>query len=65
MASIAAKATTAVVFTAGLLLTAPVIAADVPAGYPASYKAILDAAVKEGKVTVYSTTDAAQAAALV
>lgn len=65
MASIAVKTTTAAVFTTTLLLAAPALAADVPAGYPASYKAILDAAVKEGKVTVYSTTDAAQASALV
>jgi iron(III) transport system substrate-binding protein len=32
--------------------------AQVPAGYPAEYKAILDGAKKEGKVVVYSTTDA-------
>jgi iron(III) transport system substrate-binding protein len=31
--------------------------AQMPAGYPADYKAILDAAKKEGKVVVYSTTD--------
>jgi len=32
--------------------------AQVPAGYPAEYKAIVDGAKKEGKVVVYSTTDA-------
>jgi iron(III) transport system substrate-binding protein len=35
----------------------PVIA-QIPAGYPADYRAVVDAAVKEGKVVVYSTTDA-------
>lgn len=46
-------------------LPAAARAADVPAGYPAAYKSVVDAGVKEGKVTVYSTTDAAQAAPLV
>jgi iron(III) transport system substrate-binding protein len=32
--------------------------AQVPAGYPADYAGIVDAAKKEGKVVVYSTTDA-------
>src|ERR1700688_4710866 len=32
--------------------------AQVPAGYPADYKSIVDGARKEGKVVVYSTTDA-------
>lgn len=32
--------------------------AQVPAGYPADYKNIIDGAKKEGKVVVYSTTDA-------
>src|SRR5215813_7354914 len=32
--------------------------AQVPAGYPADYAKIVDAAKKEGKVVVYSTTDA-------
>jgi len=32
--------------------------AQVPPGYPADYKAIADGAKKEGKVVVYSTTDA-------
>src|SRR5437867_10714843 len=32
--------------------------AQVPAGYPADYKAVVDGAKKESKVVVYSTTDA-------
>ncbi|WP_077034165.1 ABC transporter substrate-binding protein [Pelomonas sp. KK5] len=39
--------------------------AQVPAGYPASYQAIIDAAKKEGKVTVYTPTDAAAGKPLV
>jgi iron(III) transport system substrate-binding protein len=35
--------------------------AQVPQGYPADYAKTLDAAKKEGKVVVYSTTDAASA----
>ena len=31
--------------------------AQVPPGYPASYQQLIDAAKKEGKVVVYSTTD--------
>jgi iron(III) transport system substrate-binding protein len=34
-------------------------AADLPAGYPAAYQGVVDAAKQEGKVVVYSTTDAA------
>jgi len=41
-----------------VLIAAGTAIAQVPAGYPAGYKAIVDAAVKEGKVVVYSTTDA-------
>jgi iron(III) transport system substrate-binding protein len=33
--------------------------AEVPAGYPADYQSIIDAAKQEGKVVIYSTTDAA------
>ena len=40
-------------------------AAQVPAGYPADYKAILDGAKTEGKVVVYSTTDAKLVAPLI
>src|SRR6266851_6415551 len=32
--------------------------AQVPAGYPADYAKVVDGAKKEGKVVVYSTTDA-------
>lgn len=39
--------------------------AQVPAGYPASYQAVIDAARKEGKVTIYTPTDAAAGKALV
>jgi len=39
--------------------------AQTPQGYPADYGKIVDAAKKEGKVIVYSTTDAASANALV
>jgi iron(III) transport system substrate-binding protein len=41
------------------------VQAQVPAGYPADYKAIVDGAKKEGKVVVYSTTDAKLASPLV
>ncbi len=43
---------------ASLLIGVALAQAQVPAGYPAEYKAILDGAKKEGKVVVYSTTDA-------
>src|SRR5215475_12355313 len=39
--------------------------AQAPAGYPADYKAIVDGAKKEGKVVVYSTTDAKLAQPLI
>ena len=34
----------------------------VPQGYPADYQKIIDAATKEGKVVLYSTTDTKTAA---
>jgi iron(III) transport system substrate-binding protein len=40
-------------------------AAQMPAGYPTDYKAIVEGAKKEGKVVVYSTTDAKLVAALI
>jgi iron(III) transport system substrate-binding protein len=49
---------TALTFTAGAQ-------AQVPAGYPADYSKIVDAAKKEGKVVIYSTTDAVSANPLV
>ena len=39
--------------------------AQVPAGYPATYAQTIDAAKKEGKVVVYSTTDTAAAGFLI
>lgn len=39
--------------------------AAVPAGYPAGYQSLVDAAVKEGKVVVYSATDSAAARPLI
>ncbi|WP_137936292.1 ABC transporter substrate-binding protein [Chitinivorax sp. B] len=39
--------------------------ADIPAGYPASYQAVIDAAKKEGKLLIYSATDAAAAKPLI
>ncbi len=39
--------------------------AAVPAGYPAEYQKIVDAATKEGKVVIYSTTDTKAAGPLI
>lgn len=39
--------------------------AQVPAGYPADYGTLVDAAKKEGKLVIYSTTDAVSANPLV
>lgn len=47
---------------AALLAVSPAaFAQSVPAGYPANYADVIAAAKKEGKVTVYTSTDAAQA----
>ncbi|GKX60113.1 ABC transporter substrate-binding protein [Leminorella grimontii] len=52
----------AYLFTAGLLaLSVSTAFAAVPANYPADYQKIIDAANKEGKVVIYSTTDTATA----
>ncbi len=40
-------------------------AQSLPAGYPADYQTLVDAAKKEGTVTVYATTDAKAAAPLI
>jgi iron(III) transport system substrate-binding protein len=40
---------------------APALAQDVPAGYPADYANVIAAAKKEGAVTIYTSTDQAQA----
>ena len=57
------------VFSATLIVAALTITtgavAQVPPGYPADYAKIVDAAKKEGKVVIYSTTDAASANPLV
>ncbi len=50
---------------ASLLLLAASAHAQVPQGYPADYAKIIEAAKKEGKVVVYSTTDAVSANPLV
>jgi len=54
----------ALALVAGCLFTAGTALAQIPAGYPADYAKILTAAQKEGKVTIYSTTDAALVAPL-
>ncbi len=54
----------ATIFAASLAVSAGV-QAQVPAGYPADYGKIVDAAKKEGKVVIYSTTDAVSANPLV
>jgi iron(III) transport system substrate-binding protein len=50
---------------AAVALTAFVAAAQVPAGYPASYADTIATAKKESKVVVYSTTDTASAGPLI
>lgn len=44
--------------------SAAAIAQSVPAGYPANYADVIAAAKKEGKLTVYTSTDSAQAKGL-
>lgn len=51
--------------SAGLAVAAlPVMAQSIPAGYPANYADVIAAAKKEAKLTVYTSTDAAQAKGL-
>jgi iron(III) transport system substrate-binding protein len=50
---------------AAVALIALHAAAQVPAGYPASYADTIAAAKKEGKVVIYSTTDTASASPLI
>jgi iron(III) transport system substrate-binding protein len=57
-------ALTAAVLTA-TALSGAAFAQGVPAGYPADYQQIIDAATKEGKVVIYSTTDNKAATPLV
>lgn len=42
------------------LMTTAAFAQEVPAGYPADYASVIEAAKKEGTVSVYTSTDAAQ-----
>jgi len=52
--------------TLSVLASLPLSAfAAVPAGYPADYQKTIDAATKEGKVVVYSTTDTKAAGPLI
>ena len=53
------------VFTAIALALSGAAQAQVPQGYPADYAKIVDAAKKEGKVVIYSTTDAVAANPLI
>lgn len=56
---------TALVLGATLMAFASTaMAQTVPAGYPANYADVIAAAKKEGKLTVYTSTDAAQAKGL-
>jgi iron(III) transport system substrate-binding protein len=52
-------------FIAATLSFAGSAFAQAPAGYPADYSKIVDAAKKEGKLVIYSTTDAVSANPLV
>jgi iron(III) transport system substrate-binding protein len=45
----------------GLTIVGRASAQQVPAGYPADYARIIEGARREGRVVVYSPTDAAQA----
>ncbi|MBA5690654.1 ABC transporter substrate-binding protein [Rugamonas apoptosis] len=48
---------TALALSASMFFTSLTFAQTVPAGYPASYAATIAAAVKEGTLVIYSTTD--------
>jgi iron(III) transport system substrate-binding protein len=54
------------IIVAMALVTGSIVgaAAQVPTGYPAEYGRVIEAAKREGKVVVYSTTDSAAAAQL-
>lgn len=49
---------------AALAIAGAAHAQDVPAGYPADYAATIEAAKSQGKVVIYTSTDIAQAQAL-
>ena len=53
------------IFTATVLALSAAAQAQAPQGYPADYAKIVDAAKKEGKVVIYSTTDAVAANPLI
>lgn len=55
------KFATAFVGAAAIALGVPSALAQVPTGYPADYAKIVEGALKEGNVVVYSPTDTAQA----
>src|ERR1700760_2426240 len=50
---------------AAVLFASSFAFAQVPEGYPADYQKLVDAAKKEGKVVIYSTTDAKVAAPII
>ena len=50
--------------TATVLFSASALSA-LPQGYPAEYQKVVDAATKEGKVVIYSTTDIKAAGPLI
>lgn len=58
------QAISRVLFAASLLLAALTCGAGVPPGYPRSYENLILAAAKEGRLSIYSATDAREAAAL-
>jgi len=55
----------ALAFAAAFAVAAPAGAQSAPKGYPADYQQLIDAAKKEGKVIVYSTTDTKAAAPVI
>ena len=50
---------------AAMLVVGAVCAQQLPESYPPDYRAVLDAARKEGVVTVYATTDSFAAAPII
>lgn len=58
------QAISAALITAALAFTGAA-QAQAPEGYPADYAKLVDAAKKEGKVVIYSTTDAASSSPLI
>jgi iron(III) transport system substrate-binding protein len=59
------KTILATAFTVAFAAAAIPASAQAPAGYPADYGSIVDAAKKEGKLVVYSTTDTKAAESLI